>query len=83
MPCFSHPEDFDDDGDEEMDKDSDVEVVKEVGQRALGCNNIHADTVQKKGRLPYVYWTYPNDSDVWKAQILLLIFQMSFSSRCI
>lgn len=55
LPCFSHPEDFDDDGDEEMDKDSDVEAVKEVGKPALDCSNIHTDTLQKKGRLPYVY----------------------------
>lgn len=42
---FFHSEDVEDDGEEEMDKESDVEAVKEVGKPALAC---HTDTMQKK-----------------------------------
>lgn len=44
---FFHSEDFEDDGEEEMDKDSDVEAVKEVGEPALAWETIHTDTMQK------------------------------------
>ena len=44
---FFHSEDFEDDGEEEMDKDSDVEAVKEVGKPALAWETIRTDTMQK------------------------------------
>lgn len=44
---FFHSEDFEDDGEEEMDKDSDVEAVKEVGKPALAWETIQTDTMQK------------------------------------
>ena len=50
---FLHPEDFEDDADEEVDKDSDSEEVKDqVGAPALTFSDLHVHIF--RGRYHYV-----------------------------
>ena len=65
---FLHPEDFEDDADEEVDKDSDSEDVKEqVGTPALTSSDLHI----------HIFWremcfSMPSESSVNRKDTLVL-----------